>query len=94
MAELITLTTPVVPPTLTTYSVRMIALDRDAATISIRLRGTNGETKTCSYNGPAASALIVSLNKANLSVTSLERRVLDRLIADGELAGTVSGSPD
>lgn len=94
MAEVVTLTTPITTPNLTTYTVRMIAMDWDAATITIRLRGTNGETKMCSYNGATATNLMVALNKANLATNSLHKRCLDRLIADGEIAGTVSGSPD
>ena len=35
-----------------------------------------------------------ALNKADLSVKSLHRRVLERLIADSFLPGLVSGSPE
>lgn len=94
MAEIVTLTTPVVTPNLTTYTVRAINMDLDVPAIVIRLRGTNGESKTCSYQGVTATNLIVALNKVDLSTTSLQKRVLQRLIADGEIAGTISGSPD
>lgn len=94
MAELVTLTAPIVPPTLTTYRVVMLAMDWDAATITIRLKGTNGETKTCGYQGATATTLMTSLNKANLTANSLQRRVLAQLITDGEIAGAISGSPD
>lgn len=94
MAEIVTLTTPITTPNLTTYAVRMIAMDLDVPSIVIRLRGTNGENKVCSYSGVTATNLIVALNKANLSTNSLQKRCLERLIADGEIAGTISGSPD
>lgn len=42
---------------------------------------------------PTGAALIVSLNKANLSTTSLEKRILNQLISSGLIAGTVSGTP-
>ena len=58
----------------------------------------NGRSLTCLYADSAgvttAETLIVALNKANLSVTSLEKRVLQRCQQDGKLgAGTISGVP-
>jgi len=94
MPEIVTLTTPVTPPSLTTYRVVMLAMDWDSASIAIRLKGTNGETKFCGYQGATATTLMVALNKANLTSNSLQKRVLTQLIADGEIAGTISGSPD
>jgi hypothetical protein len=38
--------------------------------------------------------MMISLNKVNLSVKSLHRRVIEQLINDGKLDGTISGSPD
>jgi hypothetical protein len=97
MAEILTLTTPITfptPPTITTYLVRMLKFDYDTSTIDIRLTGPNGEVKTFDYSGPTALTLMIALNKANLSTTSLQKRVLQQLVADGKLAGTISGSPD
>lgn len=65
-----------------------------ARKIEIILRGENGERRNVSYQGDIAAALMTALNVANLSVKSLHRRVIERLIADGHLAGTISGSPD
>lgn len=42
---------------------------------------------------PTGASLIISLNKANLSTTSLERRIINQLVSSGYLAGTVSGTP-
>lgn len=47
------------------------------------------------YRDAAAQTMITALNKANLGVKSLERRVIEQLVSDGKLAaGSVSGSPD
>lgn len=94
MAEIITLSSPIVPPTLTTYRVGMLTLDWDAASITIRLQGTNGEVTTQGYSGATATTLMNQLNVANLSATSLHKRVIQRLVSDGKIAGTISGSPD
>lgn len=106
MAESLVLTTAEVIPAITTtdYRVVFLSFDWERATILIRLRGTNGEAKSFSYGGDRltatdaeradALALMVALNKANLSTRSLQRRVLERLVTDGKLTGTVSGTPD
>jgi len=67
---------------------------RAPAEIMIHLEGTNGEIKQFRYEGAAATALMITLNKANLSTISLQKRVLQKLVADGLIAGTVSGAPD
>ncbi len=94
--ESVTLTTPEVTPAITTtdYRVSLLVLDVEGAHIVIHLRGTNGERHEYRYDDPDATPLLVALNKANLSVKSLQRRVLERLIADGKLAGSIAGSPD
>ena len=94
MAELLTLAVPVVPPSITTYRVVYLAFDWLNPSITIGLTGANGERFNHSYSGPTATTLMVALNKANLSTISLHRRVIERLVADGVLAGTISGSPD
>lgn len=94
MAELITLTAPVVPPSVTDYRVTGLILNFGGQKLSVELTGTNGERLTHNYVGSTAVTLMVSLNKANLATKSLQRRILERLVADGVLAGTISGSPD
>jgi len=55
----------------------------------------NGKTLTCRYDGAAADTLIVQLNKTNLAIASLEKRVTQRCQTDGKLgAGTIVGSPE
>ena len=95
MAELLTLATPIVPPTRTTYKVTLLVLDWLARVIQIRLRGSDGVEVHVEYSGDTATALMTTLNSANLSVKSLQRRILEKLAADGKLpAGTVSGTPE
>lgn len=80
----------------TAYSVRELNLNRDQdASITVRLRNlATGEQFAHRYEGAVAATLIIQLNKADLTVQSLERRILLRLVADGLLTGTVSGAPD
>lgn len=94
--ESVTLTTPEVIPQITTtdYRVTYLQMDWPQASIVIHLLGTNGERKEVRYDGAVATTLMVALNTANLSIKSLHRRILERLIADGKLAGTVNGVPD
>ncbi len=59
-----------------------------------KLFGTGIES-TFQYDGATATSLMVALNKANLSTSSLHKRVLQQLVADGKLTvGTVTGTPD
>lgn len=68
--------------------------DTSKSKIRVGLIGDNNTRLVLGYVGTTAHTLIAQLNVANLSTTSLHKRVLNRLIADGKLAGTVSGSPD
>lgn len=92
--EIITLTTPVTTPSITTWRVSSLLLDWDAALIAISLRGSGGERLNHAYTGANATSQMTALNKANLSTNSLHKRVIQKLIDDGMLAGTISGSPD
>jgi len=104
MAEAITLTTAEVIPQIVTSSYRVIVLllDWEKALISIDLRGENGELKRFIYGGPSGTSadrtkaqnMIIALNKANLSIKSLHRRIIEQLLADGFLSGAVTGTPD
>ena len=96
MAETLVLTTAEVTPQITTtdYRVIYLLLDWDSKLIVIHLRGTNGERKEFRYEGTVALNLMVALNKSDLSVKSLQRRILEKLIADGKLSGSVTGTPD
>lgn len=42
-----------------------------------------------------ARDIVLGLNKANMSTKSMERRIMERLAADGKLAaGAITGAPD
>lgn len=95
MAEKIDLTVPYQPnpASASELFVSKLVLDWDGQGIHITLK-KNGVTKEESYNGEEALTLMIALNKANLSTKSLQKRILERLIADNRLAGTISGTPD
>lgn len=94
MPELLTLTTPVAKPSITDYRVSLLQFDWTGAAILVRLKSNSGEELTHIYSGATATALMVALNKANLTNNSLHRRVIAQLIVDGVVTGTISGSPD
>lgn len=95
MAEKIDLTTPFKPdPSVATdLTITKVVLDWEGELILITL-SKNGVKKHESYKGSEATTLMALLNKANLATKSLHRRILERLIADGRLSGTISGAPD
>lgn len=96
MSETLVLTSAEVTPQIVTtdYRVVFLQLAFEHALIVIHVRGSNGERKDFRYEGQIAVDLMVALNKANLSLKSLQRRILERLSADGKLVGSVSGAPD
>lgn len=82
-------------PGTSTYRVDRLDLFWGDKTITIGLIGSNGERKTVYYHeADGAEALIVALNKVDLSTNSLQRRIMERLLADGHLTGSISGTPD
>lgn len=93
-AEQFDLAAPVTPPSITSWRVDELHLQWTARVIEVVLVGPNGERKTHLYTGQTAANLMVALNKANLSTSSLQKRVLERLATDGVISGTVSGTPD
>lgn len=94
MAENITLATPVARPSITSYRVTDLYLSFGGQKIVITLTNDVGETLRHSVVGSTAVDLMKALNKANLSTKSLQRRVLELLIADGVIEGTISGTVD
>jgi hypothetical protein len=94
MAETLDLTTPIVPPSRASYTVKRLNLDWPNAAIQIWLIGSDGIEVYAEYIGAQATTLLIAFNKVNLSVKSLQRRVLEQLVTDGKLpAGTVTGAP-
>ena len=91
--ETLDLTTPVQPPSTTTYRVTVLHLDWPNGVINITLVDNNGVAMTVNYTNAEATTLMQFLNTANLSVKSLHKRILEKLVADGKLTGTISGTP-
>lgn len=88
--EQVTLTTPIAD-----FKVSRLDFDWSGAYIGIVILSVSDNTLLhFSYIGQLATDLMKALNKADLSVKSLHRRVLEYLINDGKLAGTISGAPD
>lgn len=93
MAELLTLTVPVVQ-TRTTYRLSASNFDWDAAYIYIRLVGSDGGEIVRTYSGAVASAKMNALNNGNFSLISLQKKTLQMLQVDfPELAGVITGTP-
>ena len=94
MPEQLDLTTAIVPTTRTTYRIARISFDWDNQLIRGDVVGSDTVIVGFSYDGSTAVTLMTTLNKIDLSVKSLQRRVLEKLVTDGKLpAGAVSGSP-
>lgn len=95
MAERLDLASPeqTSPGTITWRPV-LLVLDWERATIKVGFRGDNGEYTSIGYEGAQATTLMVALNKADLTIKSLHRRLMEQAVADGKLAGTISGAPD
>lgn len=53
-----------------------------------------GVRKTVVYSGPGTRAQIDSLNTRDFSTTSMAKTIMNKIITDGRISGTVVGSPD
>lgn len=103
MPEQVTLTTPIAS-SLTTWQVARLLIDRMSQLIVIELVGSTGAMLQVRYPTPAppehasqptGQDLISTLNTVNLSTNSLQKRVLQRVQADGYIgSGGVTGSPE
>lgn len=103
MSESLALTSPITFPTpasVNTYRVTMLLIEREPRVrVVVNVTADNGNPIQVVYtdeNGGSTAANIISaLNTANLSTKSLQKRVLEKLVADGFLpAGNVTGTPD
>lgn len=95
MEELL-LTTPETKPTNTRWRWNSLTLNRSAPSVTATfLEPTTGEQRTCSETGPAALALMSTLNTANLTNNSLQKRVFTWALSKNTFGpGTLSGTPD
>jgi len=92
MPEKLTLQTPI---SVTDYIFIGVEFSWKDKFILVRLEDTTGKALNITYTGAEATLLMNQLNKANLSTTSLIKRIFNQLAADAKLpAGTVTGTPD
>lgn len=94
MAERLILTIPAVPAIDVDYRLVSLAFDWGEETLAIRLLGAGGQRVGHQYTGATAVSLMRALNKADFSAVSLQRRVLQRLVADGIVNGAIAGAPE
>jgi hypothetical protein len=106
--EKIALTTPITGPSTSEYFIESFTMQLGMtmagdgsvvitpinSKISVTLYGSNRMTATFEWSGQVAHDDIIALNKANLSTTSLQKRIMQRLMALGYIAGTVTGTVD
>jgi hypothetical protein len=103
--EELELTDPVTTPPQTTASYKVTSLvlewtrvqapaTSEPGVVSIHLRSNLGEPFAHQYLGQEATDLMKWMNTANFSTSSMHKRILQKLSADGVLPGTVTGAPD
>jgi hypothetical protein len=66
----------------------------DPGFVNIKLKDDAGNYSVYQYTGKKAVQMIQQLNTANLTQKSMQKRILEKLSADGLLPGTVQGTPD
>ena len=108
MEELV-LTDPVVQPEEITATYKVVALTMnydlivnppplgqpaEPGFVSIQLKDNLGQPFIQTYTGKTATDYMKFINTANFSITSLHKRILQRLSNEGVLPGTVTGAPD
>jgi hypothetical protein len=73
-------------------------LDLENRIVEISVKDNNGVAYNKRYDRtttPTGQTLMLALNRANLTTSSLYKRVLERLAQDGVIeAGTVTGTPE
>lgn len=92
--EAVTRTAPIVK-TDTGCSLDTLILDVTRSRIVAQLVCPGGDPITKQYDSfttPTGATLLTSLNRGNFSVNSLVKAVYNRLITDGVISGTVTGT--
>ena len=91
MAELLNLTVPEFASAGTSnYGVKRLVLSINPPAVDVFLEG-GGYEKRIMITGAEATTLLITLNTANFSTTSLMKRILLYLVSSGRLGGTVTG---
>lgn len=103
MAEQLVLTTPV-PATLSTWEVAIFHVDRRRQLILIEVVSNTGVSVQAHYttpppegheSQPTGQFLISLINKRNFSTNSMQKQLLQQMLADGYFGpGTVTGTPE
>lgn len=93
--EQINLTSPFKadPRETSVLEVDSLLLDWRGSRIVVHL-GDGRIQKRVEYSGTPATNMMITLNKANLTNNSLHKRIINQLISDGYLAGSITGSPE
>jgi hypothetical protein len=97
MAEELSLTTPKVIPEIRTESLRIgfVGLYIEGARFVVQMRGAGGQLEVITAEGAQATEIFRQLNTANLTVKSLQKRIIEWVASQRpDLAGTVTGTPD
>lgn len=84
--EYISLTTP---ERIIRYKLDQLILRWSDSIIIIGLLANTGQYKNIKYDGSKAKVLLDALNTANLSTKSLHKRILEYIISDGIIKGTI-----
>lgn len=94
MAEQLDLTVPQPQPTLTNYKVASVQLRLlPSPLVQIIVVNNGGGTIVHVYEGPQAQQILSAINTANFTNNSFAKTILNRLVTDGVLSGSVSGTP-
>lgn len=105
MAQYLTLTTPITFPSITTWEIMAITLDRRTPSIKALVRSNTGEQRAIAYVPDPDDPDVVQtiwaglrfINDGNfrLQGKTLQRWLLEQFAQDGKLdPGTVTGTPD
>lgn len=79
-------------PAITEWRVTRVVLDRDAEEVIVRVRSNTGVARDI-YLRDQGCVLIDELASGDLSETSLDARLLARLVADGHFEGEIVEEP-
>ena len=83
------------PPQPMTYRIAILTFVFDSpCRVQIQLKSTPGDQELSHfYAGEDTCKWIDTLTSSNLSTTSMQRLILNKLIADKVITGTVTGKP-
>ena len=92
--EVVNLTAPITKPNISSCKLDRMTLDITNSVVTIGLICTDIRINKeyDSNTNPTGAALLTALNRANFTVNSLIKAVYNRLITDGVVTGTVTGT--